>query len=320
MDTLDVTDLSKILFDTHTLLSPRGVQLKEGGKFRNSWRLTRACFRVLWKNPGLISYPFFAFIASFWILLGLVGYIYGMQAWVEQTDGSRWALILVLSMGALFIYMLMAFVAITPNAAIVGYCKLLLEGKKPSVGDGYSMALSRVFALIAWTILTSIVAFLSSLGRFMTTWMGFAWSVLTYFVVPVMIFEKVGPIKAVKRSKDILKKNWGESLISNFGIWTSAIVIYLVLLIILIALTFLSLTAGAFPILVYLLFLILLITILFGLIIYALKGILMASLYWYSVTGEPGFDIPVAPMKKMFKGRKTTVLLASNGQAVYFEE
>ncbi len=249
-----------------------------------------------------------------------IGFVYGVQDWVEQTESSRVSLILILILGSLVVYMFMAFVAIISNASIVGFCKLLLEGKRPSVRDGYILAFSRLFTLISWTVITTVVAFLSSLGRFVTTLLGFAWSVLCYFVVPVIIFEKVGPIKAIKRSKEILRKNWGVSLISNFGIWTSVIVIYIILLVILIVLTFLSLTAGAVPILMYLLFMILLVTIFFGLIVYALKGILMASLYWYSVTGEPGFNIPLVSMQKMFKGRKTTVLLASDGQAVYFEE
>jgi len=49
--------------------------------------------------------------------------------------------------------------------------------------------------------------------------------------------------------------------------------------------------------------LIIILTFIFTLIAYTLKGILMASLYWYSVTGDPGFDIPKKSLNEIFKKR-----------------
>src|SRR5690606_11749341 len=43
-------------------------------------------------------------------------------------------------------------------------------------------------------------------------------SIATYFVVPVLVVEKVDPITAVKRSFAVLRKTWGEALSANFGI------------------------------------------------------------------------------------------------------
>ena len=47
---------------------------------------------------------------------------------------------------------------------------------------------------------------------------GFAWSVATFLVVPVLVVEKVGPLDAIKRSASLLRKTWGEQLVGNFGI------------------------------------------------------------------------------------------------------
>jgi hypothetical protein len=44
-----------------------------------------------------------------------------------------------------------------------------------------------------------------------------AWSVITYLVIPVLVAEGVGPIQAIKRSTALLKKTWGEQLVSRFG-------------------------------------------------------------------------------------------------------
>ena len=48
--------------------------------------------------------------------------------------------------------------------------------------------------------------------------LGAGWSIATYFVVPLLVVEGVGPIEAVKRSFGILRKAWGESLAANFSI------------------------------------------------------------------------------------------------------
>jgi hypothetical protein len=48
--------------------------------------------------------------------------------------------------------------------------------------------------------------------------LGVAWSSATYFVVPVLVVEKLGPLAAGKRSLEILRTTWGQSLSANFGI------------------------------------------------------------------------------------------------------
>lgn len=47
--------------------------------------------------------------------------------------------------------------------------------------------------------------------------MDIAWAIVTYFVVPVLVVDGVGPIQAVKRSSAILKRTWGESVAVQAG-------------------------------------------------------------------------------------------------------
>ncbi len=44
---------------------------------------------------------------------------------------------------------------------------------------------------------------------------GIAWSVLTYFVVPVLLYEPVGVGQSIKRSAQIFRERWGEQFIGN---------------------------------------------------------------------------------------------------------
>ena len=47
-----------------------------------------------------------------------------------------------------------------------------------------------------------------------------AWTVATIFAIPVIVTskEKVGPIKAIKESASLIRKTWGEGVISQLGI------------------------------------------------------------------------------------------------------
>jgi hypothetical protein len=269
----------------------------------NSWKLTGACFKVLWRNPKLIVYPFITFIASTWILVGFLGYSYGMQVWVESTEGSKMMLVVMILLGSLFIYFMISFVAVLSNAAIIGASGMLLQGKEPTIGDGYSIALSRLGSLVTWAGITGFVSFVTSFGRFLLTAVGIAWSVITYFVIPVMLFEGVGPFRAIKRSREILRARWGESLITNFSVWTTLGLIYIVLMVLFLLIGIFFLTMNSAYLVLYILALTIMVTFSIGLVAYTLKGILMTSLYWYSVTGDPGFDLPEGPLKALIRKR-----------------
>lgn len=47
---------------------------------------------------------------------------------------------------------------------------------------------------------------------------GFGWTVATALVAPVLAAENVGPLEAVMRSGQLIRKAWGEEVIGNAGI------------------------------------------------------------------------------------------------------
>ncbi|MEM2131504.1 MAG: DUF6159 family protein, partial [Candidatus Woesearchaeota archaeon] len=47
---------------------------------------------------------------------------------------------------------------------------------------------------------------------------GTAWSIVSIFVVPAIVFDNVGPFQAIKNSVHAIKKTWGESLIRHYGL------------------------------------------------------------------------------------------------------
>ena len=54
-------------------------------------------------------------------------------------------------------------------------------------------------------------------GRIITGLLGIVWSIATFFVVPIIAYENLGPIAAFKRSVQLMKQKWGESLGATFS-------------------------------------------------------------------------------------------------------
>ena len=56
-----------------------------------------------------------------------------------------------------------------------------------------------------------------AIGKIVTGMIGMVWGLATFFVVPIIAYENVTPIQAVKRSAEVMKDNWGESLGATFS-------------------------------------------------------------------------------------------------------
>ena len=67
------------------------------------------------------------------------------------------------------------------------------------------------------------------IGQIVIGLIGFAWSLATFFVVPVIAYEDVGPIEALKRSGNLMKEKWGESIGANFSFGVFFIVGYIII-------------------------------------------------------------------------------------------
>ena len=75
-----------------------------------------------------------------------------------------------------------------------------------------------VFAATVGTILKAIQENAGIVGKIITGLIGIVWNIAVFFVVPVIAYEGLGPIGAFKRSSQIMKQKWGESLAGTFSL------------------------------------------------------------------------------------------------------
>jgi hypothetical protein len=55
------------------------------------------------------------------------------------------------------------------------------------------------------------------IARIVIDMIGGIWEFLTFFVIPILVSENVGPIGAIKRSSGLVRKTWGRQITASFG-------------------------------------------------------------------------------------------------------
>jgi len=63
--------------------------------------------------------------------------------------------------------------------------------------------------------------------RFLGASLGLAWSLITYMIVPVILFEERGVYDSIYRSKEFFQGHWGEQVAGDFGVGLLAFVLSL---------------------------------------------------------------------------------------------
>jgi hypothetical protein len=204
------------------------------------------------------------------------------------------------------------FVIIFFQTALTGVALMHLRGEPTSVAAGFALARSRLphifgYALIAATVgllLRMVQERLGLIGRLVVGFLGLAWTVATFLVVPILASEDVGPVDAVQRSVALLKRSWGENLIGNGGIG-----VVFGLLMVLAVLLSAVLIGGAVAMqsvvaIVVAAVVVVLGFVLLGLVQSSLQGIYAAALYRYAEAGEASVGFDQALLQQAFAPKK----------------
>jgi hypothetical protein len=198
-------------------------------RISNSFALARSSWQVLRSDKQLILFPIVSGIGCFLVLLSFALPFVAHPQWLDfmNADGPDGRQVPVgIYVAAFAYYFLNYFVIVFCNAALISCAIVRFNGETPTLGDGFRAASSRLPQILAWAFVSATVGLIlkaienanEKAGQFISAILGTAWTVLTYFVVPVLVVERVGPVAAVKRSMSILRKTWGEALVGNWGI------------------------------------------------------------------------------------------------------
>lgn len=263
-------------------------------RISNSWELVKASARVLMADKELVVFPIISVIGVVLVTLTFALPML-LSNFVDRAvfGGS----VEVIGFLVVFLFYIVQYTVIFfANTALVGAAMIRLRGGDPTVGDGFRVAASRIgpilgYALVAATvgmILRALSSKSRGLGRFIISLIGFAWNVATYLVVPVLAVENVGPLEAIQRSANLLKRTWGEQIAGTFGIGAAFTLFYLAIIIVCVPLFYLAITAQSAALFIGLIVFAVLALAITALIHSTLEGIYAAAVYQYATTGQVG--------------------------------
>ena len=192
------------------------------GKLDRAWLLFGESYAVLCKDAEILFFPLLSGISAVLVGVSFFFPLYhagafetirrGRGAWQEYAGLFAW-------------YYANFFIGIFFNGALAACANIRLSGGDPTVRDGLRIAFHRIGRIALWALIAATVGlFLSSMRdrgnwvlRLLGASLGLAWSLITYLIVPVLLFEDRGVYDSIYRSEELFRSHWGEQVAGSFG-------------------------------------------------------------------------------------------------------
>ena len=192
-------------------------------RLSNGWTIALNSFTVLKENRQLILFPILSGISMILVIGSFVTVLMASHQWNTDTIREPNTVVNYL---IVFVYYLVNYTVIVFfNTALVHCTHLYFTGEEVTIRKGLQFSVSRLGAILSWaafaatvgTILRILQDNLGWIGKIITGLIGVVWSIATFFVVPVIAYENLGPIGAFKRSSELVRAKWGEGLGATFS-------------------------------------------------------------------------------------------------------
>lgn len=188
-----------------------------------SWDMIGESFAVLRKDKQLVLFPILsglstlAVAAMYFLPLFRMGVLEQYEAY-RTVDSTVYAWLFLW-------YCTNYFVIIFFNCALAACAQIRFSGGGPTLRAGMAQAAWKIPSILMWAVVASTVGMLLQaieersawLGKIVSALFGIAWAMATYLIVPVLIFEEDGVFGSIQRSSALLRKTWGEQIVSGFG-------------------------------------------------------------------------------------------------------
>jgi Family of unknown function (DUF6159) len=182
-------------------------------RMRHGWDLTKKAWSVVRSNPGLVKLPVTGGVLA--IVVFVVVGLPGVALFSVDTAAATVGGVLLLVIAAY----LATFSVIHYNVALAAAADQALRGLDPDIDAAKAIARSRRGVIAKWAAVSGLISLLMSvardqgtLGRIVAGIGAAIWSLVTFLVVPVLAFEGVGPIDAMKRSARLFRDRWGQQV------------------------------------------------------------------------------------------------------------
>jgi hypothetical protein len=198
---------------------------RSNSRIGRGWRLAKDSWRVLRSDRSLALFPVVGFIGSVVALVIILAPGVAIAAGID----TWWPIV---PFAAVALYAA-TFVTIYAGVALAAASATVMDGGQVTVAEGLAAARARRGLIARWALVQATVGLILNLlqaaleggnpavrliGTIIISLVGAAWSVATFFVVPLLAFEEVGPRDALKRSIGLVKERWGEGMVGSASI------------------------------------------------------------------------------------------------------
>ena len=198
----------------------------------NTWQITKLSWKVLQLDRELIFFPIMGALGA--IIVGAIAAgVFAGTGTFDRLGGGEHEFNVVDVIISLVAYFGALYMVIFCNASLVAAARERLEGGDPNVMSGIRAVRGMWLAILGWTLITGTVGLvlqaLQGAARdnthgvmrivaiILVALLQTAWAYITFFVIPVLVVERIGPIAAIRRSGRLLRQSWGEQLTASFS-------------------------------------------------------------------------------------------------------
>lgn len=209
------------------------------GRMIRGLQLIKFSLQILGQHKQLLLFPLASTVICLALIMLLIApswYLIGQQWLHQHTLHTKEIMIIIFILAILFLCNL---VILFCNAALIAITMAYDKQDSIKLSIGFKAASACFPQIIIWTLFNTTIGVwlrllqtrVSQLNALTPILAGTTWSVICYFVTPILVVEKKSPLQAIKRSSYLLQTTWGPSLMANFGLGTILFLARLLLLI-----------------------------------------------------------------------------------------
>jgi hypothetical protein len=191
---------------------------RKEGRIARSVRLCGVAWRLLRRDRTMLALAGLSAVSAGFAMLVL--FYFG--GYLHDPHPSRGRLLVVTLIAA----WPLTFIGVFINVALAAAADAELHGRRISLRRALAVPAGRVGQIALWSLLAAGVGQLLAqiagripFGGRLATWaLGAAWGLLTFFAIPVLAIEGCTAPACVKRSAQLVRERWGESVAGSIGI------------------------------------------------------------------------------------------------------
>ena len=194
------------------------------------WRVTKLGMHVVRADPELMVYMLFSGILSIIAAIVLLTTTGGLEYFIGGEEGAEDGALVV---GTFLSYMAFGIITVFWNAAIIASAhERLTAGTNPSFSYGIKQAMKCLPQIVIWGLISGTVGLIimalesmrdsknpgmALLGGLISLIIQLAWWITTFFVVPMIVLDKISIGESMSKSPELFVKTWGEDVVSTTG-------------------------------------------------------------------------------------------------------